>query len=264
MSCQDELSHMNEKLLLTEDASIKFKTKVDELKAHVESLMNRTPMKLDIENIFKKVGELMDFQKDSEKSLIEHERSRFQDSTYDTANDKSLDTTEDFGATEALKQNALATQLASLNKQLAQKEQYAENLSQQEDKLREIRKQYEEKLVEMESQMKLLEKEKGELMQQNRSEPASSKIAEQRRKRIQELEGSMSDLRKKLIGKLAFFYNFCCSFLGKINVWHFVGDVLTFAVVLFVKYLILLGGAMHNATVWTFELMLNYCKFLIF
>ena len=56
----------------------------------------------------------------------------------------------------------------------------------------------------MESQMKLLEKEKGELMQQNRSEPASSKIAEQRRKRIQELEGSMSDLRKKLIGKLAF------------------------------------------------------------
>ena len=213
MSCQDELSHMNEKLLLTEDASIKFKTKVDELKAHVESLMSRTPMKLDIENIFKKVGELMDFQKDSEKSLIEHERSRFQDSTYDTANDKSLDTTEDFGATEALKQNALANQLASLNKQLAQKEQYAENLSQQEDKLREIRKQYEEKLVEMESQMKLLEKEKGELMQQNRSEPASSKIAEQRRKRIQELEGSMSDLRKKLIGKLAFLTTyFSCSF----------------------------------------------------
>ena len=113
-----------------------------------------------------------------------------------------MDTTEEYGTAEILKQNALASQLATLNKQLAQKEQYAENLSEQEDKLRAIRNEYENKMTEMESQMKTLVTEKEHLLKQNRTEPASSKIAEQRRKRIQELETSMADLRKKLLGKV--------------------------------------------------------------
>ena len=77
MNCQDELSHMNEKLLLTDDSAIKLKTKLAELAAFVESLINKTPMKMDIENIFKKINNLMSMQKDAEKSLIEHDRSRF-------------------------------------------------------------------------------------------------------------------------------------------------------------------------------------------
>ena len=125
----------------------------------------------------------------------------FQETTHNDTT-KSLDTTEEYGTAEILKQNALASQLATLNKQLAQKEQYAENLSEQEDKLRAIRNEYENKMTEMETQMKNLVTEKDQLLKQNRSEPASSKIAEQRRKRIQELETSMADLRKKLLGKV--------------------------------------------------------------
>ena len=77
MNCQDELSHMNEKLLLTDDFATKLKTKLEELGAFVESLINKTPMKMDIENIFKKINNLMSMQKDAEKSMIEHDRSRF-------------------------------------------------------------------------------------------------------------------------------------------------------------------------------------------
>jgi len=169
MSCQDELSHMNEKLLLTEDAGIKLTTKCKELAAFTEPLINKTPTKLDMESVFKKITDLVDMQKDNEKSLIDHDRSRFQDSTlsssYDTASNSLNMTTEEYGTTEILKQNALASQLAALNKQLAQKEQYAENLTDQEEKLRQIRIDYEVKLQDMETQMKTLEKEKGELVQ---------------------------------------------------------------------------------------------------
>ena len=44
-----------------------------------------------------------------------------------------------------------------------------------------------------------LEKEKDSLHQLNKAEPASSKISEQRRKRIHELETEMNNLKKKLI-----------------------------------------------------------------
>ena len=67
--------------------------------------------------------------------MAEHESERFESANSTATSDISLDTTE-MGAAEALKQNALATQLAALNKQLAQKEQYAIVLNQQEDKLK--------------------------------------------------------------------------------------------------------------------------------
>ena len=102
-------------------------------------------------------------------------------------------------AAEALKQNALATQLAALNKQLAQKEQYQQTLNQQEEKLAEVRQQYEQQLELLESQLTSLGKEKDQLHQQNKAEPVSSKISEQRRKRIQELEADMQSLRKKVV-----------------------------------------------------------------
>ena len=108
---------------------------------------------------------------------------------------------EEICTTEIAKtQNALATQLASLNKQLAQKEQYALVLNDQEEKLKEVRKKYEDQFEKMETQMKSLEKEKDTLVQQSRAEPVTSKLSEQRRKRIQDLESQISDLKKKLIG----------------------------------------------------------------
>ena len=78
MSCQDELSHMNEKLLLTEDAAIKLTTKCKELAAFTEPLINKTPTKFDMESVFKKITDLVDMQKNTDKSLIDHDRSRFQ------------------------------------------------------------------------------------------------------------------------------------------------------------------------------------------
>ena len=97
----------------------------------------------------------MNVQKDSEKSLAEHDLSRFEDKTGNSSYASCPEVPdEEMGAAEALKQNALANQLANLNKQLAQKEQYAIVLNEQEDKLKEVRQKYEEQLEQMENHMK--------------------------------------------------------------------------------------------------------------
>jgi hypothetical protein len=54
-----------------------------------------------------------------------------------------------------------------------------------------LKAKYEANIKELQTEMEMLAKEKDQLQQQVRVEPASGKIAEQRRKRIQELEQSM-------------------------------------------------------------------------
>ena len=59
----------------------------------------------------------------------------------------------------------------------------------------ELKTKYEANIKELQIEMETLAKEKDQLQQQVRVEPASGKIAEQRRKRIQELEQSMQVMR---------------------------------------------------------------------
>ena len=199
ISCQDELSHLNEKVILSEDSNIKLKTKLEELVAETERLAKASPLNSDFDNLLRKIRDVETYQKDSEKSLADHDTTRFETANSSATSDLGFDTACEMGAAEALKQNALATQLAALNKQLAQKEQIAISLTQQEDKLKEVRHQYEAQLDQMESQLTTLNKEKEQLHQHNKAEPANSKLSEQRRKRIQELEGEMANLRKKVV-----------------------------------------------------------------
>lgn len=199
ISCQDELSHLNEKVILSEDSNIKLKTKLEELVAETERLAKASPLNSDFDNLLRKIRDVETYQKDSEKSLADHDTTRFETANSSATSDLGFDTACEVGAAEALKQNALATQLAALNKQLAQKEQIAISLTQQEDKLKEVRHQYEAQLDQMESQLTTLGKEKEQLHQHNKAEPANSKLSEQRRKRIQELEGEMTNLRKKVV-----------------------------------------------------------------
>ena len=136
MSCQDELSHLNEKVILSEDSNIKLKTKLEELVAETERLAKASPLNSDFDNLLKKIRDVETYQKDSEKSLADHDTTRFDTANSSATSDLGFDTAMEVGAAEALKQNALATQLAALNKQLAQKEQIAISLTQQEDKLK--------------------------------------------------------------------------------------------------------------------------------
>merc|ERR1712223_2331570 len=92
---------------------------------------------------------------------------------------------------------SLGNELASLNRELLQKEQLASSMKVNDEKLKEFKEMYESSMRAYELEIIKLQKEKDDLNQQHRVDP-KSKIAEQRRIKIQELEQQMSELRKKV------------------------------------------------------------------
>jgi len=99
------------------------------------------------------------------------------------------------------KQAKLATQLANLNDVLAQKEQLASTMMANEEKIAEMREKYEKSLASLQEELATLQQEKDNLDSQQKksgSNDPTCKISEQRRKRIQDLENQMNELRKKV------------------------------------------------------------------
>merc|ERR1719508_693148 len=103
------------------------------------------------------------------------------------------------GASQALKQTELATQLAELNKVLVAKQELAGKIGENDEKMTAMKKKYEETLKSMEVEISRLQKEKDELAQQQRAGEAggNGKVSEMRRKRIQELEVKITSLNKQ-------------------------------------------------------------------
>merc|ERR1719447_2619562 len=104
-------------------------------------------------------------------------------------------------ASHTLKQNELATRLNTLNKELAEKQQLAGTIGESDIKLAAMKKRYEEVLKTMEEEMNRLQKEKDELAQMQRNDGAgdAKDIAERRRKKIQDLEEKIGELKKKQV-----------------------------------------------------------------
>ncbi len=224
ISNQEELGHMNEKVLLLEASNETMKTKMSSLQVQAEAMMKSEPLKADVENLLRNIRDVAESHKNTQKNLADHDASRFNNSStskhYFTtfllniklivlgnsgspggANNDSMESNKDddeVNAAIARKQSAYAVQLANLNKMLAHKEQMASAMIENDPKLKEMQAKYEEQLKTYESDLTKLQKEKDTLTQQHRNDP-TSKIAEQRRKRIQELESSIGDLKKKVI-----------------------------------------------------------------
>lgn len=101
-----------------------------------------------------------------------------------------------------LHQAELNQELQQLTRTLAIKEQLAAALVSNSTEYSTMNPEYHENMKQLESQISSLQQEKDLLQQQLKSAKASNasgKIAEQRRKRLQELEAQMSDLKKKIL-----------------------------------------------------------------
>ncbi|KAK3916982.1 Chromosome-associated kinesin KIF4 [Frankliniella fusca] len=99
-------------------------------------------------------------------------------------------------------QAELNQELQDLTRALAIKEQLAATLAANSSGMNTLNPEHKETMKQLESQISTLQQERDMLQQQLKSvqsNSASSKIAEQRRKRLQELEAQMSDLKKKLL-----------------------------------------------------------------
>ena len=213
-TAMEDNAHMSEKLLMSEMANEKLKLKLTELSSQAEQaaeLLNTSAdatlsQKELVSKLKNKVEEVRDSQKQSEKTMMEHDISRFaphspSEPSSPLANSLELDTSMPNlgGASYALKQTELANQLAELNKVLVAKQELAGKIGDNDEKMIAMRKKYEETLKSMEVEIARLQKEKDELAQHQRAGDAggNGKMSEIRRKRIQELEGKIAILNKQ-------------------------------------------------------------------
>ena len=205
-SAMEENAHVNEKLLMSELSNEKLKEKLAELEEfaikaseELDETGAEAGQKETMVKLRQKVQQVQELQAKEEKNIMDHDIKRFNSESADVSLTDASDEEGMGGATQTLKQSELATQLNTLNKELAAKQQLAETIGESDVKLAAMKRKYEGVLKSMEEEMTRLQKEKDELAQGARSEGAgaSKDIAERRRKRIQELEEKMTELLKK-------------------------------------------------------------------
>lgn len=173
-----------------------------------------------------RVTEIQSDQKKQEKMLMDHEISRHNvsndTSTFPSGTDDSMDTNENstpddptqhevtnktfgspnktFGTQFTLRQAKLQDELHELNRNLALKEELMGKMTSNDSQFVAMKIKYEKEKKDLESHIDILAKERDELTQQLRTiskNPGSVKIAEQRRKRVKELEEQINNLKKK-------------------------------------------------------------------
>ena len=210
-AAMEENAHLNEKLLMSELCQEKMKEKLAELEESVAkavdvvneskteegALGNNMEAKNAMTALKLKVAAVQELQQKEEKTIMEHDITRFNASQH---NSSDMEEGDNLGAaSQTLKQNELVTQLNTLNKELAEKQQLAGTIGESDVKLAAMKKKYEEVLKTMEEEMSRLQREKDELaqMQRNDGAGAAKDIAERRRKKIQDLEEKIGELKKK-------------------------------------------------------------------
>ena len=210
-AAMEENAHLNEKLLMSELCQEKMKEKLAELEESVAkavdvvneskteegALGNNMEAKNAMTALKLKVAAVQELQQKEEKTIMEHDITRFNASQH---NSSEMEEGDNLGAaSQTLKQNELVTQLNTLNKELAEKQQLAGTIGESDVKLAAMKKKYEEVLKTMEEEMSRLQREKDELaqMQRNDGAGAAKDIAERRRKKIQDLEEKIGELKKK-------------------------------------------------------------------
>uniref|UniRef100_A0A8C3KZ74 Kinesin family member 4A n=1 Tax=Chrysolophus pictus TaxID=9089 RepID=A0A8C3KZ74_CHRPC len=108
---------------------------------------------------------------------------------------------DDFTTQHALRQAQMSKELAELNKALALKEALARKMTQNDSQLEPIQSQNQTNIKDLELEVSNLQKEKEELilaLSMAKKDVNQAKLSEQRRKRLQELEGQINELKKKL------------------------------------------------------------------
>nr|XP_053635684.1 chromosome-associated kinesin KIF4A-like [Cherax quadricarinatus] len=222
----DENTNMAEKALMAEMSRDRLKMKLEELRAQTGTTVEALNKTLDVTvnpqfedkiNLVKelqlKVIELQSEHRKEEKAMMDHELSRHNISIVPTDSTTSTQDLEgengensanqiprEFGTAFTLRQAKLNEELQDLNKALAMKEELMSKMTINDAQFLAMKASYEREKKDLETHIDLLAKEKDELLQQLKVAShcsAGNKVSEQRRKRVQELETQIADLKQK-------------------------------------------------------------------
>ncbi|XP_036267335.1 chromosome-associated kinesin KIF4A isoform X2 [Pipistrellus kuhlii] len=205
-----QTSQLLERIILTEQANEKMNAKLEELKQHAAC-------KVDLQKL---AGNLEDQElKENVEKICNLQQliNQISDETVAcmaAAIDAGMDpeakvetclqtsrSSDGFTTQHVLRQAQMSKELVELNKALALKEALARKMTQDDSQLQPIQFQYQDNIKNLELEVINLQKEKEELvleLQTTKKDINQAKLSERRRKRLQELEGQIADLKKKL------------------------------------------------------------------
>ncbi|XP_074456337.1 chromosome-associated kinesin KIF4A isoform X2 [Larus michahellis] len=208
-----QTAQMLERIILTEQENEKMNAKLEQLQQHavckldlqklVETVEDEE-LKENVEVIRNLQQVLAQFQSENAATMeaaAEMANSE-QDATAEVETGQATKrSSDDFTTQHALRQAQMSKELLELNKALTLKEALAKKMSQNDSQLEPIQSQYQTNIKDLELEVCNLQKEKEEVilaLHMAKKDVNQAKLSERRRKRLQELEGQINELKKKL------------------------------------------------------------------
>ncbi|XP_041502837.1 chromosome-associated kinesin KIF4 isoform X4 [Microtus oregoni] len=208
-----QTAQMLERIILTEQANERMNAKLEELRQHAACKVDLQKLveTLEDQELKENIEIICNLQQAiTQLSVSQDEAVACMTATIDTAVEAdtqveiSPDTSRSstaFSTQHALRQAQMSKELIELNKELALKEALAKKMTQNDSQLQPIHFLYKDNIKNLELEVLSLQKEKEELvleLQTTKKDVNQAKLSERRRKRLQELEGQIADLKKKL------------------------------------------------------------------
>ncbi|XP_031166887.1 kinesin family member 4 isoform X1 [Sander lucioperca] len=216
---------MFEKIIMTEQANEKLQSRLEQLRDHaactvnlekllekledqelkenVEVMKNLQDIILELKNESAGIAASIDAMAAGEDgSDLSGNGSNNDESPPDSTIIVGKDSPEAFTTHHALRQAQLSKELIELNKVLCLKEAFVKKMCQNDTQLEPMQSEHQKNVQTLQTAVDSLQKEKEELifaLQSAKKDSNQAKLSEQRRKRLQELEGNLGDMKKKLL-----------------------------------------------------------------
>ncbi|NXS74412.1 KIF4 protein, partial [Pandion haliaetus] len=208
-----QTAQMLERIILTEQENEKMNAKLEQLQQHAvckldlqklvetvedEELKENVEVILDLQQVLAQLQSESAATMEAAAEVANSEQDATAEAEMGQDTKRSLD---DFTTQHALRQAQLSKELLELNKALALKEALAKKMSQNDSQLEPIQSKYQTNIRDLELEVSSLQKEKEELilaLHMAKKDVNQAKLSERRRKRLQELEGQINELKKKL------------------------------------------------------------------
>ncbi|XP_041902249.1 chromosome-associated kinesin KIF4 [Corvus kubaryi] len=208
-----QTAQMLERIILTEQENEKMNAKLEQLQHHAVCKLDLQKLveTVEDEELKENVEVIRNLQQvlaelQSENAATTEAAAELPNSEQDSAGEaevgqESKRASNDFSTQHALRQAQLSRELLELNKALTLKEALAKKMSQNDTQLGPIQSQYQTNIKDLELEVSNLQKEKEELvlaLHMAKKDINQAKLSERRRKRLQELEAQINELKKKL------------------------------------------------------------------
>ncbi|KFP11841.1 Chromosome-associated kinesin KIF4, partial [Egretta garzetta] len=208
-----QTAQMLERIILTEQENEKMNAKLEQLQQHAVCKLDLQKLveTVEDEELKENVEVIRNLQQvlaqlQSENAATVEAAAEMANAEQDGAAEAEMGqdakrSSDGFTTQHALRQAQMSKELLELNKALALKEALAKKMTQNDSQLEPIQFQYQTNIKDLELEVSSLQKEKEELilaLHVAKKDINQAKLSERRRKRLQELEGQISELKKKL------------------------------------------------------------------